>query len=292
VGTGQWRLPATLTMPKGEGPFPVVILVHGSGPNDRDETLAASKPFKDLAWGLATRRIAVLRYEKRTRHYPLECAAMLGSLTVEEETIDDALAAVNLLYEIEGIDNQNIFVLGHSLGGMLAPRIASQDSRLAGLIILAGATRRFEDLVLEQTMYLASLDGEIDKNEEERIEEIQRQVKKVKELDINEGEVVIGAGRAYWQDLAKYNAVATAESLTVPMLVLQGEQDYQVTMEDFKGWTDALQGRDNITLKSYADLNHLFISGSGMSTPSEYEKPCNVAQIVIEDIVGWIEGQR
>ncbi len=71
VGTGEWTLPATLTMPVGKGNFPVVVLVHGSGANDRDETHlnSANKPFKDLAWGLASKGIAVLRYEKRTKHY-------------------------------------------------------------------------------------------------------------------------------------------------------------------------------------------------------------------------------
>jgi dienelactone hydrolase len=150
VGTGEWTLPATLTIPVGSGPFPAVVLVHGSGPNDRDETLGPNKPFKDLAWGLASRGIAVLRYEKRTKQYPDKIAS-LHNLTVKEEVIDDVLAAVQLLHKTERIEGKRIFVLGHSLGGMLLPRIGLLDPNIAGLISLAGATRPLEDVIPQQT---------------------------------------------------------------------------------------------------------------------------------------------
>src|ERR1041385_1390797 len=140
VGTGEWTLPATLTIPVGAGPFPAVVLVHGSGPNDRDETIGSNKPFKDLAWGLASKGIAILRYEKRTKQYGAKLVA-LPNLTAKEEVVDDALAAVEVLRKTEGIDAKRIFVLGHSLGGMLVPRIGRLDPNIAGLISLAGATR-------------------------------------------------------------------------------------------------------------------------------------------------------
>jgi len=174
---------------------------------------------------------------------------------------------------------------------MLAPRIAAQSVSLAGVIILAGPTRSLEDLILEQTVYLASLDGEIDAYETTQIEQIRNLVNKVKELDMGQDEVVLGAARAYWQDLVGYDPAVIAQGLTMPMLILQGERDYQVTMQDFEGWVNTLQGQDNATLKSYADLNHLFISGTGKSIPDEYSEPGNVAQIVIEDIVAWIASQ-
>ena len=126
VGEGTaWTLPGTLTLPKGDGPFPAVILVQGSGPNDRDETVGPNKPFKDLAWGLATNGIAVLRYEKRTKHYSDTIVTMLNNLTVNEETIDDALEAIKLLQATDTINTSQIYLLGHSLGAMLAPRSAS-----------------------------------------------------------------------------------------------------------------------------------------------------------------------
>jgi hypothetical protein len=276
-------------MPKGNGPFPVVVLVHGSGPNDRDETIGPNKPFKDLAWGLATRGIAVLRYEKRTKQYPLKCAEMIENFTVEDETIDDALTAIEVLREEEKIDRERIFVLGHSLGGMLAPRIGARDEKLAGLILLAGNTRDLPDMILDQVRYLASLDDRIDDTEAKQIEEIEELVRKVKELDMAGGEIVLGASKAYWEDLMKYNPVKAARGSSLPMLILQGERDYQVTLEDFEGWREGLAGRENVEFKTYPDLNHLFMFGIGKSTPAEYQKASNVDQIVIEDIVEWVK---
>ena len=158
VGSGEWSLPGTLTLPVGvTGLLPAVVLVHGSGPNDRDETILANKPFRDLAWGLASKGIAVLRYEKRTKVHAAQIAAAgLSQFTVKEETIDDALSAAAQLRQTDGINPKRIFILGHSLGGTVAPRIGQADPNLAGLIILAGATRPLEDLMVEQTRYILS----------------------------------------------------------------------------------------------------------------------------------------
>jgi fermentation-respiration switch protein FrsA (DUF1100 family) len=289
VGTGKWELPGTLTIPKGDEPFPVVILVHGSGPNDRDESIGPNKPFKDLAWGLASKGTAVLRYEKRTKEYHEQSAA-LTNLTVQEEVIDDVIAALDVLNTTGKINLEHIFILGHSLGGMLGPRITEQDDRITGLLILAGPTRGLEDLFLEQTIYLANLDGEIDENEVIQIANIQEQVNKVKELNISEGEFILGAPKAYWEDLAKYNPVETAENLSIPMLILQGERDYQVTIDrDFSKWNESLYTNDNVILKTYETLNHLFISGSGPPTNAEYLVEGHVDEEVIDDISEWIK---
>ncbi len=288
VGAGEWQLPGTLTIPKGDGPFPAVILLHGSGPSDRDETLGGSKTFKDLAWGLASHGIAVLRYEKRTRQYPEKCAQDEG-FTVEDETLDDAAAAVSLLQNTQNIDRQRIYAAGHSLGGMLAPRLASRENRLTGIIILAGPTRGLEDLILAQTKYILNLDGTLDDTDKQQIQATEALVAQVKALDIPGGQAVLGAYRAYWADLQGYDPAAEAAKLDLPMFVLQGERDYQVTMTDFNNWTTALSGKSNATLKSYPSLNHLFISGTGPSSPGEYDLAGNVAESVVTDIAGWIK---
>ncbi|MEM4725017.1 MAG: alpha/beta hydrolase [Candidatus Hadarchaeum sp.] len=289
VGAEGWALPATLTVPKGNGPFPAVVLVHGSGPHDRDETIGPNKPFKDLAWGLATRGIAVLRYEKRTKQYPIKCAEMIESFTVEDETIADALAAVEALRRDKRIDQERIFVLGHSLGGMLAPRIGVRDGKLSGLILLAANARNLTDLILEQVQYLATLDGKIDDAEAKQIKETENMVKKIKELDIASGEVVLGASRAYWEDLMTYDPLKIARELSLPMLILQGGRDYQVTLDDFNQWKECLSDRESVTFKLYDNLNHLFISGRGVPSPAEYQLAGNVDQTVVEDIAEWIK---
>ena len=288
VGSGAWTLPGTLTLPKGTGPFPAVVLVHGSGPNDQDETIGPNKPFKDLAWGLATQGIVVLRYEKRTKQYPEEVTAMLQNFTVQEETIDDAIAAVSVLYTVPVVNQSQVYVLGHSLGGMLAPRIASQDHRIAGLIILAGNTRPLEDLILEQTWYLANLSGT---NQSDQLAQTRELVQKIKTLNISDGELVFNAPKSYWVDLAGYDPVATAETVRLPLLILQGLRDYQVTMDDFGRWNQTFYANQSVLLKTYASLNHLFLAGTGTPTNTEYMIPGHVDEPVILDIASWISQQ-
>ncbi|MGE5579593.1 MAG: alpha/beta fold hydrolase [Bacillota bacterium] len=294
VGTSQWKLPGTLSMPKGKGPFPAVVLIHGSGANDRDETVGPNKPFKDLAWGLASRGIAVLRYEKRTKQYPAETSALMETFTVKEEVLDDALSAVALLKETEGVDPDRVYVLGHSLGASLAPRIGAEageangESSVAGLIMLAPNARDLSILIEEQVQYIASLDGSVDDTESAEIARVKGDMDKVRDGRLQAGEVVMGASKAYWDDIMAYNPVETAKSLNLPMLILQGERDYQVTMEDFGLWEEALEGKDGTLLKSFPALNHLFIPGEGKSAPAEYQNPGIVDPAVIDIIATWL----
>jgi pimeloyl-ACP methyl ester carboxylesterase len=137
VGSDEWALPGTLTLPKGDGPFPALVLIHGSGPNDRDETIGPQKPFADLAAGLASRGVAVLRFDKRTKVYGAKMAK--ADITVKDEVIDDAIAAVGTLRSNPHVERNRVFVLGHSLGGMLIPRIAAAEPSAAGFVVVAGA---------------------------------------------------------------------------------------------------------------------------------------------------------
>ena len=287
VGSGEWAVPGTLAMPVGQGPFPAVVLVHGSGPNDRDETVGATKPFRDLAWGLASRGIAVLRYEKRTRQHAAKLAAVEG-FTVQQETIDDALSAAALLRATAGIDAARVYVLGHSLGGMLVPRIGRQDPKIAGFVVMAAPARPLEDLILEQVTYTAALDGINDAQERRQTEEVRGQVDKVRALALGATGTLLGAPASYWLDLRGYRPADAAKALKQPLLILQGERDYQVTQVDFEAWKRAIAGRPDVTFKSYPGLNHLFIVGQGPSGPAEYQRPGHVAEAVVADIAAWL----
>lgn len=291
IGSGEWALPGTLSVPQGAGPFPAVVLVAGSGPNDRDETVAANKPFKDLAGGLASRGIAVVRYDKRTRVYGAKLAT-IANFTVKQEVVEDALEAVKALRANPKIDRARVFVLGHSLGGMLIPRIGALDPALAGLIVMAGPGRLIDQAMLEQTKYISMADGVISPEEQARIDEVEALVAKVKALtpeDAKSAASISGAPAAYWLDLRGYDAPAAAKALTQPLLVLQGLRDYQVTPAEFERWKTALAGHDAVTFRDYPALNHLFIAGTGKSLPAEYQIPGHVAEEVVADIAAFIK---
>jgi fermentation-respiration switch protein FrsA (DUF1100 family) len=268
-----------------------VVLVHGSGPNDRDETIAGNKPFRDLALGLASQGIAVLRYDKRTLVYGQKMAAM-SDLTVQDETISDALAAVALLRETDKIDPARIVVLGHSLGANLAPRIGQQDPSIAGLILMAGNARPLELLVLQQSEYLAGLDGTITPEEHTQLDAVRAQVIATEHAAPGDDPTMLlfSIPPAYWIDLNAYDPVATAQQVTLPMLFLQGERDYQVTLADFVLWQVGLGGRDDVTFTLYPTLNHLFMAGEGMPSPEEYQTQGHVSADVIRDIASWVHG--
>jgi dienelactone hydrolase len=234
----------------------------------------------------------VLRYDKRTRAHAAR-AAQLKSITVREETVDDAVAAVAFLAGQNEVDPKRVFVLGHSLGAFVGPRIARLSGKAAGVIALAGNTRPLEDLALEQMEYLLPMQIPDPEKAKAQIESVRKQVAELKKLKPGQesGLMLLGAPAHYWVDLRQYDPAAEAAALGLPVLVLQGERDYQVTMQDFEGWKKALGGRAFTTLKSYPSLNHLFIAGQGKSRPEEYSRPGHVDGQVIEDIAGWVKSR-
>jgi uncharacterized protein len=287
-GEGEWALPGTLTTPKGAGPFPAVILVHGSGPQDRDETIGRQKPFKDIALGLASQGVAVLRYDKRTK---VHGAKMTGSLTLAEETVDDAVLAIGLLQKEASIDPKKIFVAGHSLGGLAIPRIGVKAPQAAGFIILAGPTRPFEDIILEQITYVVGLDGSVSTDEQTALDTLKVSVQKVKDPALSDkiaaADLPLGIPASYWLDLRGYDPVKILKTLPQPVLLIQGERDYQVNLQDVEGWKAS--GKDNLSVELFPTLNHTFVKGEGKATPAEYEQEGSVAEEVITTISKWIK---
>jgi uncharacterized protein len=293
IGGDEWKLGGTLLLPTGAPPFPAIVLVHGPGPNDRDETIFSTQVFRDLAEGLASRGIAVLRYDKRTKVYGEKMSDM--DFTLEEETVDDAARAIALLRGQPEIDSARIYVLGHSLGGYAIPRIVERDrtankGKLAGLIFLAANARPIEDVALAQNDYVAHLNGNVSENDQRRLDSLKAEVDKVKRLQPGGSNppVVLGLPVSYLLDLKGYDATAEAAKLTVRMLFLQGERDFQVTTLDFGMWKSALGKREDVTFRSYAKLNHLFIAGEIKSSPAEYRIPGNVDAQVVADIASWL----
>ncbi|MCD7901862.1 MAG: alpha/beta fold hydrolase [Bacteroides sp.] len=290
--SGKYKLPGILSLPKGITHPPVVILVHGSGANDRDETLGPNKPFRDLAWGLSKLGIAVVRYDKRAYVYRTSEA----SPDFDEETVNDALSAIKMLKTNPEVNGERIYVAGHSLGASMAPRIAEfAGDDLAGIIMISGNARPLEDLIVEQMEYLSTFMN-VNQVSEKQIEDLKKQAANVKAIGATAFDESIGVPLnvplRYWEFSNKYKQVETAKKLKLPVLILQGERDYQVTMDDFRIWHTALSANPNVSFKSYPKLNHILQEGEGKSIPSEYEKASPVPDYVMKDIANWIERQN
>ncbi len=294
VGRGEHPLPGTLAMPKASaaaGGSPAVILVHGSGPQDRDETIGPNRPFLDIARGLAARGIAVLRYDKRTLARPQDFSA--GDYTVDDETTDDAVQAVAALRTAAGIDPSRIYVLGHSQGAMLAPRIARKAADagipVAGLVMLAAPARSLLDILPEQNRYLLAADGDINQTEQDFLDDLDARIARVRSgAAMSSHETPLGVPAAYWRHFDSIDPVADAVAIRVPMLLLQGGRDFQVIDTDWQLWHRALDGHAGATLRHYPALNHLGIAGTGPGGMAEYQQPGHVDAGMIADIAAWI----
>ena len=293
VGDGERALPGTLSMPKkdkrsGEGPFPAVVLVHGSGPQDRDETIGPNRPFLDIARGLAAQGIAVLRYEKRSKARPQDFS---GAFTIDDETTNDAVLAVDTLRKTPGIDPNRVFVLGHSQGGMMAPRIAAKSGHVAGLILLAAPSRSLLDIVIEQNRRLAVLDdGKTSDAERAAIDALVEQVRLIRDPGTDPAtKSVLGQPVGYWRSVDAVDPVADAEADGLPMLVLQGARDIQVVDADWQGWKAGFHDDPKVAFKLYESLNHLGIAGEGDGNLAEYARPGHVDAQLIDDTAAWIK---
>lgn len=289
VGDGERALPGTLAMPKGDGPFPALVLVHGSGPHDRDETIGPNKPFLDIARGLAAQGIAVLRFDKRTKARPQDFAH--GELGVDQETTHDAVLAVDALRKVDGVDPGRIFVLGHSQGGLMAPRIAALSGHVDGLVLLAAPARPLLDILVEQNRRLAVLDdGRTSDAERDAINALIAQVRTVRDpATAPSAKGPMGLPVGYWRSIDGVDSVAEAKQANLPMLVLQGARDIQVVDADWQRWKDAFHDDPKVAFKLYDRLNHLGIAGEGEGSLAEYQQPGHVAPQLIDDVAAWIK---
>ena len=151
VGAGtDYPLSGILTLPDDLSvPVPAAVLVHGSGPSDMDEKIGGLTPFKDIAEGLAAHGIATIRYDKRTFAHGRKLLN-LKDVTVWQETIEDALLATEMLKSDSRINKEKVFIIGHSMGAMLAPRIDAEGGNYSGLILMAGSPRKIEEILMDQ----------------------------------------------------------------------------------------------------------------------------------------------
>jgi len=278
-------LDAILTLPKSSGKPPVVVMIQGSGPSDKDETIGANKPFADIAHGLAQRGVASFRFDKRTFAYPDEFS---GDPTIQGEVLTDAANAIKQLKSDKSLGN--IYILGHSLGGMLAPKIAQDNPDVAGIIILAGTPRGLEDIMYDQNMAALETASLLPSEKEDTAKTLEEYVAAIKELKEGDDATIFGVPASYWISLNEIDTPSIAGKLHIPIFILQGDADFQVSVEnDYNKWRELLDGKENVSFKLYSGLNHLFMPSDGTMDASEYEKASIVDPQVIEDIATFIK---
>ncbi|MFU0828710.1 MAG: hypothetical protein ACFWTJ_14495 [Lachnoclostridium sp.] len=281
-------IPGTFTAPEDSAGLPVVILIQGFGPLNRDEGIYENKPFRDIAWSLAKEGIASFRFDKRSYLYG-EQMKEDTSVTIKEEVINDVLAAVAMVKKIEQVDPTRIYLLGHSLGGYVIPMLAESLPEASGFIILSAPAQHIKEYIYDQYKYLAEEDEIITAEEEKQLKAIVKEVKYLNTPEkIPDNQMIMGAYRDYWVDLSEYYPVKAARDITKPVLVLWGERDFQVTMDQFKIWEESFKDLPNWSFKSYANLNHFMMPGEGKSYPEEYKTKSHVADEVIQDLIQFI----
>ena len=296
----DYPLPGILSIPEGAaGKVPAVVLVHGSGPQDRDETIFANKPFRDIAAYLTANGIASIRYDKRSFAHGTKMMQELGnSITVREEAILDAIAAADLLRADPRIDADKVFILGHSLGGMLAPRIHAEGGDFAGIISLAGSPRSLLDIMYDQqVLYIDAMpDSEEKSLYLSQLDTYDEQVAALMALSDEEAKNTPASGGVafyYFKEMDEHPASIYIGDIAVPFLILQGSADFQVYADkDYVAWQTLLAGRTNVTCKLYDGLNHLFMPSSWrsiMDFQEEYSIESRVDESALSDIAEWIK---
>lgn len=274
---------------------PLVIFVHGSGPNDRDATIGPNKIFRDMAQGLAQQGIVSLRYDKRTYAYQFDSKVLNDSLTIYEETINDAIDAINISKEFTFIDTANIFIIGLSQGAMCAPKIAELYPKIKGILMLAAPANSLFVVLPEQIEFQAKLDGVITDKEQMNLTSVKWMINKIIDPNLNyktPKALLMGIHPKYWKSFLNYNQVETAKKLTLPILILNGERDVQVLISEFQLWQKELMGKTHVQFKSYALADHLFLEFEGKPNPDEYFIPSHVPQHIIDDLVQFIQNPQ
>jgi dienelactone hydrolase len=304
-------LPATLTIPVGSGPHPAVVLVHAAGPLDRDSTIGVRRPFRDLALGLATRGLGgvcrgggvgggwggggggggvggALANCERSHIYRAMGWWPPDGWSFSSIAIDDTLAALELLRNHSQIDSQRLYVLGHGLGGMAAPHAAERDGRLAGIVIVGCGARSVLDIMLDESRYLARLDGVVSARENEQLARLTQYFTAIRAGRLADVPPTANIPVQFLAEVHQLDVLATVGRLKTTVLVVLGGRDFQTTTEDQSLWAQALAARPQSDFKVLEDLDHTLVAGSGPASPDDYLQPGHVDAAVIDLLADWL----
>lgn len=275
IGKPPDVLGATLTVPRerGDARLPAVLMVAGSGPTDRDETVQSVKPFRDIARGLARDNIVTLRFDKRSFTYPRRVDG--PEFTVDDEVINDAVVAMTMLRTRPEVDPSRLYVLGHSLGALVAPEIAARRGGIAGMILIAAPARTVPEMVVEQL-----------REQGERPSELAPLENQVNTLpSMRPDQQVLGMRASYWQDLARRDEMGTARRLGIPILYLRGQLDRNVFAMDQAKWRRAFVGDVKYQSVTLPGLNHLLMP-AGVDLSSDVRVSNDAIRKVTDFVLG------
>ncbi|MBR3752633.1 MAG: alpha/beta fold hydrolase [Ruminiclostridium sp.] len=299
IGTGsKYPLKGILTLPtESDRPVPAAVFVHGSGSSNMDEKVGKLAPFRDLAEGLVHHGIASVRYDKRSFAHGWKMLRDKSSpITVKEETIEDAILATDLLRQDPRIAPDKIFIIGHSMGGMLAPRIDAEGGNYRGLVLMAGTPRKLEEVLVEQTQEaLAEMNPLLRKLAGMQTRKLTRLFDGLYDLTDEEArKKKVGGGTTlyYFKEMGEHPAADYLIPLEKPVLILQGKKDFQAKADrDFTAYQDLLKDKPNVTFRLYEGLNHAFVPsvyGTITKAKKEYNVEQHIGEAVISDIAHWI----
>ncbi|HEX2201738.1 MAG TPA: hypothetical protein VHG91_00495 [Longimicrobium sp.] len=289
LGSGEWAVTGVLTLPAGDGPHPAAVLMHGSGPGTRDLDVGPNKVFREEAWGLAARGVAVLRYDKRSTAHAARYRALGRAPTLDEEFTEEGVSAVRLLRATPGVDPRRVYLVGHSQSTTFTAKVANLTGA-AGVVQLAASARPAHVVIREQVEYSLSL-PETDSATREQARYMLAGVARMADPATPDTAVVLGFPMPYWRDTGPEFGMREMETMLARggrALVVQGGRDYLVTDADFAIWRERFEGRPGITLRRYADLNHLMQPGVGRMKPAEYNERREVSRQLLEDVAEWI----
>jgi uncharacterized protein len=289
-GKTDWRLPGSLTMPVGMAPIATVVMMHGSGALDRDSTIGANHLFKDLAAQLSDRGIASFRHEKRTRHYAVRLAT-LSDLTLDDETIDDAVAATEMIASQSRAGASCLLLLGHSLGAYLAPRIHRQlNAELhVSLVLLAPPGRPMIDVLSDQIDFL--LADAASQGDDESALRLEKQKVAAWRLHQPGSLPQLPWGASACAFLDGYGPIEEWRSSPVATLALFGDKDYQVTQKDAAAWSALASTNPLLEVQTLSGLGHIFTPAHGSPSPRIYRTRA-VADVRLSDAIAQFAAQQ
>jgi pimeloyl-ACP methyl ester carboxylesterase len=289
-------LAGTLTMPSGDGPWPGVVLITGSGPQDRDENSPGPGGlklgiFRTIADTLTRRGIAVLRYDDRG------VGGSGGSLANAGlgDLVGDVEAAVRSLRNRPEIDPARVALIGHSEGGIIAPIVAAADSNLAAIVLMAGTSTPLDSVLVEQFVS-AALDLGGDSADlaqaRESVHELSQALREGRDLDETElplGLKRLGQGR-WLRDHIEHDPIGTLQKVQAPVLIVNGGQDVQVAPEHARRLGEALDEVDHVDheVRIFPELNHLFALSKGEGTAEYADPEAEVDSEFLSYMASWL----